>query len=897
MIIDEKNYLQHYGILRRSGRYPWGSGATPYERSGDFLDTVAGLRSKGLSDTEIARGMALYENGKPWTTTEFRRAASIAKNAKRAGDVSNAQQLHDKGYSNVAIGKQMGINESSVRSLLAPGVQQKLDVLHTTANMLKDQVDKKQFVDVGSGVEYHLGISRDKLDTAIAVLKDQGYDIQYFKVTQAGTGKETSLKILVPPNTPYSPKNLDKIQQITDFSTDSGNSYLGIKEPLSISSSRVGINYGPDGGSKADGVIFVRPGVEDVSIGNAHYAQVRIAVDGTHYIKGMAIYKNDLPKGTDVVFNTNKKDTGSKLDALKELKTDNDGNIDPDNPFGATVRQRIEVGSDGKERVTSSMNIVNEEGNWGDWSKSLSSQFLSKQSPALAKSQLNMTFENKKNELDSILQLTNPAVRRTLLDKFAEAADSSAVHLKAAALPRQGTHVILPMATIKENQVYAPNFRNGETVVLVRHPHGGVFEIPELTVNNRLPEGKELLGEHTADAIGIHPKVAEKLSGADFDGDTVLVIPNGTGKIKTAPSLEGLKDFDPKTTYAKYDGMKVMTSRQTQAEMGSISNLITDMTIRGANSTELAAAVRHSMVVIDAEKHELNYKQSAINNGIANLKEKYQGSKRGGASTLVSKAGSELRVLDRKARSAKEGGAIDKLTGEKKFVNTGKTRLNKDGKEELVRFKSSKLAETADAFTLSSGTPIEKVYAEHSNKLKDLANQARLRSVHTPNIKYSPSAKATYKDEVESLGAKLKIALRNAPLERQAQILTNTVVSAKRRANPDMDNAELKKVRSQALEESRTRTGAGKQRILITQEEWNAIQAGAISENLLTSILKNSDLDQVKKLATPKRALLMTTTKQARAQTMLDSGYTQADVADALGVSLTTLKNSLSGKD
>ena len=126
------------------------------------------------------------------------------------------------------------------------------------------------------------------------------------------------------------------------------------RPPLSISSRRIGINYGEEG-SKADGVIYVRPGVDDVRIGSKRYGQVRIAVDGTHYLKGMAVYRDDLPPGMDLVFNTNKADTGRKKDAMKELSDD------PDFPFGSIVSQIH--GPDGK--VNSAMNLVNEEGDLG----------------------------------------------------------------------------------------------------------------------------------------------------------------------------------------------------------------------------------------------------------------------------------------------------------------------------------------------------------------------------------------------------------------------------------------------------------------------------------------------------------------------------------------------------
>lgn len=881
MIIDEADYLAHYGILRKSGRYPWGSGGTQSERNRSFLSTVEGLRKDGMSEADIARGFGM-------TTTQLRAVKSIARNEEKQAEIGMAQRLKDKGYSNVAIGQRMGLPESTVRSLLTPGNKDKTDVLRSTAGMLKEQVEKKGMIDIGSGVEHHVGVSQTKLSTAVSMLKEQGYTVHYVKVEQLGTGQQTTVKVLAKPGTPYSEvyKNRANIKQITDFSEDGGRSFLGLQPPLSVSSRRIGIRYAEQGGTDADGVIYVRPGVKDLSLGKARYAQVRIAVDGTHYLKGMAMYKDDLPDGVDLLFNTNKRDTGHKKDAMKAMKDD------PDNPFGAVVRQLIVKGKDGKDKVTSAMNIVNEEGDWEGWSRTLSSQFLSKQSPKLAKTQLDMTYERKKQQLDEIMALNNPAVRKKLLEAYADDADSSSVHLKAAALPRQGSHVILPINSMRETEIYAPNFRNGERVVLVRYPHGGIFEIPELVVNNRHPKAKKALG-NAKDAVGINSKVAERLSGADFDGDTVLVIPNSSGKVKTAPALAGLKGFDPQASYPAYPGMKRMSPRTKQVEMGVVSNLITDMTIRGANAAELARAVRHSMVVIDAEKHNLNYKQSAIDNGIPQLKAKYQGSARAGAKTLISRASAEVRVPERKPRSAAKGGPVDKATGKRVYEETGSTYTDRQGRVIRRTIPSKRLAETDDANTLSSGTPIEKVYAEHSNRLKALANTARRVSVNTKGTPYSPSAKAAYSRQVASLEAKLNLALRNAPLERQAQILANATVTQKRQATPNMEAADVKKIKGQALAEARLRTGAKKSRIDITPDEWEAIQSGAISNNKLTQILNHADLDGIKKLATPKTDLLMTATKQQRAAAMLASGYTQAEVADALGVSLTTLKTSL----
>ena len=880
--LHSETELKHYGILRRSGRYPWGSGDNVADRSKGFLDWFRSMLSQGLSEQEAAEGIGM-------TTTQIREARTIARAEKKAADVALAQRLKDKGYSNSAIGRRMEIPESSVRNLLKPGADDNAKIISTTVDVLRENVDKKQFIDVGKGVEASLGISKEKLGTALAVLKDEGYVVHTVKKPQLGTKEETTFKVLAPPGTTQKEvwQNSDKISQwgIDHFSDDGGRTAFGIQPPMSLDPSRVAVRYAEEGGTDADGVMYVRPGVADVSIGASQYAQVRVKVGDSHYLKGMAVYKDDLPDGVDVMFNTNKSNTGNKLDALKELKSD------PDNPFGAVIkRQLIETDpKTGKEKLTSTMNILQEEGDWDTWSRTLSSQMLSKQDPRLAKQQLDVYHERKQNELDEIMALTNPVVKRALLTQFSDSADSAAVHLKAAGMPRQSTHVLMPLPKIKETEIYAPNFKDGERVVLIRHPHGGVFEIPELVVNNRNPSGKALLGR-AKDAVGINPKVAEQLSGADFDGDTVLVIPNSKGQVRTAPTLAGLKGFDPKAAYPKYDGMKIMSDTQTQ--MGLISNLITDMSIRGASQEELARAVRHSMVVIDAEKHKLNYKQSAIDNGIKDLKAKYQQGPSGGAATLISRAKSPAYVPDFRERKASEGGSIDPKTGKKIYVETGKKR--KDGTPQTRRVP--KLAIADDANTLSSGTPIENVYASHSNRMKAMANTARKEMLATENIPYSPSARRAYQKEVDSLAAKYNTALKNKPKERQAQVIANTTLAAKRQANPNMSDDELKKAKAQSLKAARIQTGAEKSRIRIEPREWEAIQAGAVSTNRLKEIVANSDLDDLKKLATPKTQTLMSSAKLSRARTMASAGYTQAEIADALGVSLTTLKDGLRGE-
>jgi hypothetical protein len=879
VIRTQEEHLAHYGILRRSGRYPWGSGASESTRNRSFLDIIDMNRKDGMSDSEIARGHGI-------TTTQLRAARSIALAQQKQEKILTAQRLKDKGWSNVKIGERMGLNESSVRALLAPGAKDKADALQTTANMLKKEVANKKYVDVGGSVHLGVGVTRTHLDTSIAILREQGYEIHNIYVPQLGTGKYTTVKVLAKPGTKLAEINANRaqIRQISERSDDYGRTFDGgIQTPISVSSRRIAVNYGPEG-AKADGVIYVRPGVEDLRLGSKNYAQVRIAVDGTHYLKGMAIYKDDLPVGTDLVFNTAAPNTGRKKDAMKEMSDD------PDFPFGSVIRQI--KGPDGK--VNSAMNLVNEEGDWDNWSKTLSSQMLSKQSPKLAQQQLDVTYERRRKEYEEIMSLTNPTVRKELLIRFADGTDSASVHLKAASLPRQATKVILPINSIKRDEIYAPSMRDGENVALVRFPHGGTFEIPQLTVNNRNREARRILGTAAQDAVGIHHTVAKRLSGADFDGDTVLVIPNNKKHIESTPALDELKNFDP-MMYKVPKGSPIprITDSKKQQEMGKVSNLLTDMTIHGASSDEKARAVKHSMVVIDAEKHHLDIAQSEKDNGIRSLKEKYQLGPTAGARTLISQAGAKEYIDQRRPRPMSKGGPIDPVTGKKVYEPTGRMVPDRKGGMRPRQERSKRLAEREDAFSLSSGTQMETIYATHSNKLKALANNARKEAIHTKPMTYSPSAKKVYATEVSSLNAKLNIALKNAPRERQAQVLANARVSQKRQANPNMPKEDVKKIKQQELNEARIRTGAKKDKIIITQSEWDAIQAGAISTNVLTKILNNSDLDTVKTLAMPKTTPKLTSAKMVRAKSMLSSGYTQAEVADALGIGLTTLKVGL----
>ena len=942
MIIDEdSDHIAHIGILRKSGRYPWGSGNNPYQRHKSFLNWVDELHKEGMSEVEIARAFGMFsEDGKGITTNELRTLKSIAKSTTQAEDRATAQKLKEKGMSTVAIAKQLDMPESSVRALLKPSENDKHQILVSTAEVMRNRIDETDgFIDIGKGSSNYLGISAEKLAMAAYLLQEDGYKVFHYQDEQVGTANKTNTKILAKPGTTFPDvvNNPDKIQPLMAYSEDGGRSFKSVLPPAIVDPKRVSVRYGSEGGADKDGVIELRRGVEDLSLGSSRYAQVRVKVGPNHYLKGMAMYSDDLPPGVDIVFNTNKENkTGNKLDAMKEIKKNKETGDDAELPFGSIVRQKTYTDSKGKEKL-SPLNIVGstkrdengndisysgEEGAWAKWGRTLSSQMLSKQKPELAREQLAISHDQKKQDLDEIMALTNPVIKKKLLDAYADGADSSARHLKAAGLPRTASHVILPINSLKDNEIFAPNYNNGERVVLIRHPHGGIFEIPELVVNNGNREANRLI-KQAVDAVGINSKVAGRLSGADFDGDTVLVIPNPQGRIRTKPPLPELKNFDPQKAFPPYDGMKTIDggtwnaakgkaeygpkgknpgAKQTQ--MGIVSNLITDMTIKGASDAEIARAVKHSMVVIDAEKHSLDYRTSAKINGVTELMQTYQRGPRGGADTLISKAkNSEIDVPQRKKTYK-----VDPDTGERIWTETGasyvKVKTNKRTgltTEEIVypTTKVKLMDEVKDARQLISGnggTVMEHVYADHANKLKALANKARKESVNTPSIKRNPSAAKTYAAEVESLSSKLEAAIKNAPLERQAQRVSKVIIKTTVDANPDLDKDGLKKIKAAAINEARARVGASKPAIRITPREWEAIQANAITNNMLKGILDNADLDQVKELATPRAATVMVPAKVNRAKALLEKGYDYTEIAGMLGVPTSTLHSALEGK-
>lgn len=901
--------LYHYGTKRHSGRYPWGSGEDPYQHeSWYWLQSYDKLLKEGLSKKEIADhyNMSIRElNSKITITTEEHRAHM------RSAIIG----LKSKDWSNVAIANKLGITEGTVRNYLKEPEEKRLNAVSRTAGILRDELEKNRYLDVGKGVEQYLGITRTRLDAALKMLQDEGYIVKTIKAKQALTPNYTYVKTISLPEVTSKElfENRDKIGiPLGVYSENNGESFRKIQPPAQLDSKRIAIRYAEEGGKDMDGVIELRRGVADISLGNSKYAQVRIGVDGTHYLKGMAIYADDLPEGVDIRFNTNKH-IGTPALGPKDNTVLKPISSDPENPFKATVKQKDYWDENGEKHL-SPINIVREEGEWSTWSKRLSSQVLSKQYPALAKKQLDIEYGVKQDEFDTAMSLTNPLIKKKILESLADDCDSSAVDLNAAALPRQGSYVILPLTEIKDTEIYAPRYKNGEQVCLIRYPHAGVFEIPTLTVNNSNKQGKSLITNESPDAVGISAKVAERLSGADFDGDTVLVIPTSTAALRTSDALDALKDFDPKEQYKGYPGMKRISEKTKQLEMGKISNLITDMTIQGADVSEIARAVKHSMVVIDAEKHNLDYKQSFIDNGIAQLKEKYQGSAKAGASTLISRAGSQAHVPERK-----EGAYLtdpntgitrkyytDPQTGEKLYTQTGRTITkyvrDKSGKVidvvdtgKLATIKSTKMAETKNAYELSTGTKIENVYAQYANDLKALGNRCRLEASRVETVKAEPEAKKKYVSAVESLKDKVALAELNNPLERKAQLVADQEIKLKIAENPVLtqDKDALTKVRINAIQKARDRVGAHRRSIEIDDDEWEAIQNHAVSNDLLERIISNADLDKLKQRAMPRESKGISEAMLSRAKSLLASDYTLQEVAEKLGVSTTTLTNNL----
>ena len=855
--------LQHYGVARRSGRYKWGSGKDPFQSSRSILVRDAELRKEGKTEKQIADmfGMSIKR---------LREEKAIERGRHNAIIEDSVKSMTKRGMTNEQMAESLGVSVRTISNIKNRANAVDVKRSGNIKEAILDQLEKNPYLDVSSGIEKQLGISKDKLRVIIRELQSEG-DLSVHTLyldRLENPERNLTIRVLTPEkNLGTVLKNSSEIGNFEAVVADDGVGIRGMKPPKPVDLSRVAVNFEEDGGHLKDGLIELRRGVEDLDMGNARYAQVRIQVGDNNYLKGMAVYSDNLPDGVDVLFNTNKSKKVGDIGSMKKLEPD------PNNPFGSTIRDQ-----------KGALNIVNEEGKWAEWNKKWSSQFLGKQSKELIKERLDSTFEKFQKDYDEIASLTNATVRKYLMNDYAQTLESAYKHLKVQGLSKTASHVILPFPDMDPSQVYAPNYNDGDRVVLVRYPHGGTFELAELTVNNKYKEARKMIGTDAKDAIGIHPSVANKMSGADFDGDAVWVIPNNNKKVTVTAALEGLKNFDGIKQYKvepKYDKNGVITNativeKTKNTQMGMVSNLITDMTIQGATTSELAKAIKHSMVVIDSYKHNLDYKQSAIDNGIKALQKRYQtyvdenGKTRRGAATLLSK---------------KLGGKVQVDYEEVKVFNEKTKRWNtvKEGGKYVP------LIDTVDdANLLSSGTVVEKLYAGYINQVKGLQQKAFNTALENKGAKYQTGMKELYRPEVESLQQKLHVEYLRAPRERQAQLEANKNFYNSLR--PGMDLEQQKKLKSQVLAAARQKHNPrNTEPFKITPKEWEAIDNGAVSHGSLMDILKFGDTTQIKQYATPKERPVIQAPSMARAKALLNNGYTYAQVARELGVSTTTV--------
>lgn len=959
--------LAHYGVGHldggNSGRYPYGSGENPNQHEIGISKKISAARKAGMPEKEIARSLNfLNYKGEP-SIKDMRIAVTIEANNRKKKFLAEVPAMAAKGMSKKEIAEATGLSLSSVNNYLNPDRKIKIDKAARVAEMLKEELKSKRYLDVGAGTEYDAvadegvaGVSRTMMDTAVGILKAEGYEYHKVKVPQLGNpGKETTMVVLGEPGTKWAEvqNHPELIKTIQSYYRETDEGPMNIRPIECIDSSRIKIHYGDekdaDGftGSDRDGIIQLRRGVEDLSLGGSMYSQVRIGVDGSHYLKGMAIYSDNIPDGYDVIYNTNKKTGTDKYDVFKELNTKKDENgnrvIDNDNPFSAKVKEFNAGGQsyclDQNGNPTNKLraiNKVNDQGDWDEWSKTISAQVLSKQSPSLIHERLGVTYAEKLKEYDEILNLTNPTLKKKMLESFADDCDSAAAHLKAKGFDNQQTKVLIAIPSLKEDEVYAPTYEPGEVLQLIRFPHAHISEIPVVRVNNKNPEALSVM-KNAPDAIGLNPKTFQQLSGADADGDTVVCIPRNSVHLQTRPQFEELRDFDSKDYKIPKDEIhysvdqngekikddtRLMNPGCKQTEMGKITNLISDMqTLGGYKDEEIIKAMKHSMVVIDAVKHDLDYKQSEVNNDILALKEKYQNGH--GAATFITRAGKEVRVPKRKLVSVPDPNdinpktgkpktyyGIDPVTGEKAYAESGETYMKysptKNDPNRQVETKRMEevpmalLPEYKDSRDLMSSrtnpSPVEVEYANYSNQMKALANQARLSMIHTKENKKNPEAAEKYAEEVADLRAAVAMAEKKQPRERQAQIAAGVIYKQRMEDNPEWkgDKERMKKEKGKALAAARKRMGVEKYSINITDKQWEAIQAGAVSATTMKKVFDNADQDMLKQRATPRAKKVISPATIAAIKSAPD-GKSLQEIAQLYDVSPSTVSKIQNG--
>lgn len=77
---DHNYHIEHYGIKKKSGRYPWGSGEDAEQRGRGFLSYIDEAKKSGLSESEALAAFGM-------NTTDLRAARTTARNEiKQAED-------------------------------------------------------------------------------------------------------------------------------------------------------------------------------------------------------------------------------------------------------------------------------------------------------------------------------------------------------------------------------------------------------------------------------------------------------------------------------------------------------------------------------------------------------------------------------------------------------------------------------------------------------------------------------------------------------------------------------------------------------------------------------------------------------------------------------------------
>lgn len=204
----------------------------------------------------------------------------------------------------------------------------------------------------------------------------------------------------------------------------------------------------------------------------------------------------------------------------------------------------------------------------------------------------------------------------------------------------------------------------------------------------------------------------------------------------------------------------------------------------------------------------------------------------------------------------------------------------------------------ANKLVSSRKHPMELLYADYANSMKMLANQARLEIKKTGNLKYDKNAAKIYAKEVSSLETQLNNAEKNRIRERTATRIANTNIQRKIEADPNMKKDDIKKLSQREMTKAREEVGAISRRnrnINISDKEWEAIQAGAISENKLKKILDNSDPDILRERAMPKQQKGLSQAQINRIKAMSVSNFSIAQIAEKMGISTSTVSKILKG--